>query len=63
MVHIGGKNLEVKNDKPIVKDVQVVIQEKVKEVAAQIDAQCKVAPEAIDILNLAADNVKPGAEK
>ena len=23
MVHIGGKNLEVKNDKPIVKDVQV----------------------------------------
>lgn len=37
-----------------VKEVQVVIQERIKEVTKKIDAECKVAPEAISILNDAA---------
>jgi hypothetical protein len=42
----------------VVKEVQVVIQERIKEVEKKIDAECQVAPEAIDILNDAARNVK-----
>ena len=42
----------------IVKETQVVIQEKIKNVEVKIDAQCKVAPEAIVILNEAAVGVK-----
>lgn len=38
----------------LVKDVQVVIQEKIVEKEKIIDAECKVAPEAIDLLNQAA---------
>jgi len=38
----------------LVKDVQVVIQEKIVEKEKIIDAECKVAPEAIDLLNEAA---------
>jgi hypothetical protein len=45
----------------IVKDVQVVIQERIVEKEKIIDAECKVAPEALDILNEAAKN--PGASK
>ena len=37
-----------------VKEVQVVIKERIKEVEKRIDAECKVAPEAISILNDAA---------
>lgn len=37
-----------------VKEVQVVIQERIKEVTKKIDAECKVAPEAVSILNDAA---------
>lgn len=37
-----------------VKEVQIVIQERIKEVTKKIDAECKVAPEAISILNDAA---------
>ena len=37
-----------------VKEVQVVIKERIKEVEKKIDAECKVAPEAINILNDAA---------
>lgn len=40
-----------------VKEVQVVIQERIKEVEKKIDAECKVAPEAISILNDAAKTV------
>lgn len=40
-----------------VKEVQVVIQERIKEVEKRIDAECKVAPEAISILNDAAKSV------
>lgn len=42
----------------IVKETQVVIQEKIKNVEVKIDSQCKVAPEAIVILNEAAVGVK-----
>ena len=37
-----------------VKEVQVVIRERIKEVEKRIDAECKVAPEAVSILNDAA---------
>lgn len=37
-----------------VKEVQVVIKERIKEVEKRIDAECKVAPEAISIINDAA---------
>ena len=46
----------------VVKEVQVVIQERIKEVEKIIDAECRVAPEAIDILNDAARNVKGDAK-
>lgn len=41
----------------IVKEVQVVIKERIKTVEKRIDADCKVDPEAISILNDAAKNV------
>lgn len=40
----------------IVKQQEVVYIDRIKEVAAKIDAECKVAPEALDILNKAAEN-------
>jgi hypothetical protein len=43
----------------VVKEVQVVIQEKIKEVEKIIDAKCDVPPEAVDILNMAAKNTLP----
>jgi hypothetical protein len=42
----------------VVKDTQVVIQERLKTVEVKIDSQCKVVPEAINILNDAATGVK-----
>ena len=45
----------------IVKEKEIVIQKQIVEVAAKIDAECKIAPEALDILNEAAKN--PGASK
>jgi hypothetical protein len=42
----------------VVKDTQVVIQERLKTVEVKIDSQCKVVPEAINILNDAAAGVK-----
>lgn len=48
----------IKEKVKVVKDVQVVIQERIKEVEKKIDAECKVAPEAIKILNDSAANVK-----
>jgi uncharacterized membrane protein YraQ (UPF0718 family) len=35
----------------VVKEQQVVIQEKIKEVEVKIDSQCTITPETIDILN------------
>ena len=48
----------LKQKNKIVKEVQVVIKERIKEVEKKIDAQCVVAPEAISILNDAAKNIK-----
>jgi len=41
----------------VVHDVLVVIKERIKEVEKKIDADCRVDPEAISILNDAANNV------
>jgi hypothetical protein len=48
----------LKEKNKVVREVQVVIKERIKEVEKKIDAQCVVAPEAISILNDAAKNVK-----
>ncbi len=40
----------------IVKQQEVVYIDRIKEVAAKIDEECKVAPEALDILNNASEN-------
>ena len=40
----------------VVKEVQVVIKEKIVQVASKIDAECKVDPKAIEIINDAAKN-------
>jgi len=42
----------------IVKEQQVVIQEKIKTVEVQIDSQCKITSDSIDILNDAAVGIK-----
>lgn len=47
----------------VVKDVQVVLQEKIKEVEKVIDAKCEVPPQAIELLNAAAKNSLPGSNK
>lgn len=41
----------------VVRDVQIVIKERIKEVEKKIDADCRVDPEAISIINDAAKNV------
>ncbi len=46
-----------------VKDTQIVIQEKIKEVEKIIDKDCKVPEVAVDIHNDAAKNRKPGDAK
>lgn len=43
----------------VVKDVQVVVQEKIKDVSINIDSKCKITPETIDILNSSAKNITP----
>ena len=45
----------------VVKETQVVIKEKLRDVQVTIDAQCKITPKVIEILNEAALN--PGAKK
>lgn len=46
-----------------VKDVQVVVQEKLRDISVSIDSKCKVSPEAIELINSAAKNVKPGEKR
>jgi len=41
-----------------IKDVQVVIQERIREVEKILDAECKIPPEAVSIHNDAARNEK-----
>lgn len=56
------KNVEIQKvyvDKiKTVKETQVVIQEKIKEVQVNIDSQCKITTETIDILNNSAKGIK-----
>lgn len=47
----------------VVKDVQVVVQEKIRDVAVRIDSECKLSTDVIDILNASAKNVKPEKKK
>lgn len=55
----NGKIEYVFKDKVVkVKETQVVIQERIRDVALNIDKQCKITKESIDILNDAAKNVK-----
>ena len=42
----------------VVKETQVVIQEKIKKVEVKIDSQCKITAESLDVLNEAAKGVK-----
>ena len=42
----------------VVKEQQLIVQEKIKNVEVKIDSQCRVAAEAVDILNEAASGVK-----
>jgi hypothetical protein len=46
----------IKSKTKIVHDVQVVVKEKIVKVAGKIDADCKIDPEAIEIINDAAKN-------
>ena len=54
------KNTEIKTvyvDRvKVVRDTQIVVQEKIKEVEKLVDAKCEIEPVAIDILNKAAKN-------
>lgn len=56
------KNVEIQKvyvDKiRTVRETQVVIQEKIKEVQVNIDSQCKITTETIDILNNSAKGIK-----
>lgn len=47
----------------VVKDIQVVVEEKIKEIATIIDKACEVPPEAVKILNDAAKNPSAKEEK
>jgi hypothetical protein len=59
-----SKDANVKLDAAIkaktktIKEVQVVIKERIKEVEKRIDADCKIDKEAVDILNDSAKNQK-----
>lgn len=46
-----------------VKDVQFIIQERIRDIAVSIDSQCRITPDALDIVNSAAKNIKPEAKK
>lgn len=57
---VNEKIVTVYRDKVrVVTDTKIVIQEKIREVEKIIDAECKVAPEAVDLHNSAAKNRKP----
>lgn len=48
----------VKEKNKVIKEKQIVVQTKIKEVTKVIDAECKVAPDVITILNDAAGGKK-----
>jgi hypothetical protein len=52
---VNEKIVTVYKDKvKVVKEVQVVVQEKIKTVEVKIDSQCKITADTVDILNQAA---------
>jgi hypothetical protein len=51
--------IEYRDRIKVVRDTQIVVQEKIREVEKIVDAKCEVAPEAIDILNQAAQGGRP----
>ena len=54
-VQVNEKIVTVYKDRvKVVKETQIVVQEKIKEVEIKIDSECKVTPDAVDILNEAA---------
>ena len=55
-----NKELEAERKKKVkvVREVQTVIEERIREVEKRIDAACKVEPDAIKILNDSARNIK-----
>lgn len=54
---------EIKKKNKVIKENTVVYRDRIKEVATVIDKECSVAPEAIDIHNSAAKNIKSGGAK
>lgn len=44
----------LKQKSKVIKEKQIVIQEKIKEVQVKVNADCKIAPEAVQIINDAA---------
>ncbi len=46
--------VQYKDRVKVITDTKVIVQEKIKEVEKVVDAQCKVTPEAVNILNEAA---------
>lgn len=46
--------VQYKDRVKVITDTKVVVQEKIKEVEKIVDAQCKITPEAVNILNEAA---------
>jgi hypothetical protein len=52
---VNEKIVTVYKDKvKVVKEIQVVVQEKIKTVEVKIDSQCKITADTVDILNQAA---------
>jgi hypothetical protein len=49
---------KIKEKVRVVKETQVVIQERIKTVQVNIDSQCKVTSDTVDILNKAAEGAK-----
>ena len=54
---------EIKKKNKVIKENTVIYRDRIKEVAKVIDKECAVAPEAIDIHNSAAKNIKSGETK
>lgn len=46
-----------------VKQVQYIVQERLRTESASMDAQCKVTPSVVDLLNTAARGAQPGDKK
>jgi len=50
--------IEYRDRVQVVKDTQIVVQEKIKEVEKIVDAQCTLADEAVKLHNQAAQSIK-----